>query len=231
MLRLFCPEIHISQKVIIQKPGGQLHAAASLFVFSGVLRHIIAAEPDGVAEDMAHKTEQHHIQISDGQRPVDVLVKKDIVDLRIVVGHPEGKTDFPLHSGHFTGLTADGPDIRKLLPHRPGQAQRIFFCVFKQRPHPFWRVVEIGDRFIKLFCIKIRQVFLKTANDFSGMLEHSYVFACVIRHRRDIIILPPECIVLIYIRFPVSSMVKVERNPLGAFYPDMLRNQIDRYYA
>ena len=262
MLRIFRPEIHVSQKVIIQEPGSQLHsqgehaerqrpdlvccqgipglgkkasgkgreqlhAAASLFVLPGVLRHIIGAEPDGVAEIMAHKTGHHRIQIDDGQSPVGVPVEKDIVDLRIVVGHPDGETAFPLHPGHFTGLAADGPDIRKLLPHRPGQAQRIFFCVLKQRPQPFRRVVEIGDRFIKLFCIKIRQIFLETAKGFSGMLEHFCVFACVIRHRRDIIIQPPEAVVCENIRFPVGSMVKVERDPLGAFCPDMLRNQVD----
>ena len=184
-------------------------------------------EPDGVAEIMAHKTGHHRIQINDGQSPVGVPVEKDIVDLRIVVGHPDGETAVPLHPGHFTGLAADGPDIRKLLPHRPGQAQRIFFCVLKQRPQPFRRVVEIGDRFIKLFCIKIRQIFLETAKGFSGMLEHLCVFACVIRHRRDIIIQPPEAVVCENIRFPVGSMVKVERDPLGAFCPDMLRNQVD----
>lgn len=79
----------------------QLHAAASLFVLPGVLRHIISAEPDGVAEIMAHKTGHHRIQINDGQSPVGVPVEKDIVDLRIVVGHPDGETGRPSASGPF----------------------------------------------------------------------------------------------------------------------------------
>ena len=80
-------------------------------IFRAVLRHEIGSKADGVAEVVAHQSRHHRIQVDDHQGLVGLNIKQDIVDLGIVMGHPEGELPRPAQIGEGAGQVPDGLDV------------------------------------------------------------------------------------------------------------------------
>ena len=106
---------------------------------------MVGAKADGVAEVIDGQPGHHGVQVDDAQGLTGFLIHKDVVQLGVVVGDPQGKHPVPqrLEGGGAVLLPGQHEvDIRLAVL---GPAQRIGGHGVLQVLKPVFRVMEAGD--------------------------------------------------------------------------------------
>ena len=74
----------------------------------GILLHVVGRKADGIAKVVAHQARHYGIQVNNYDGLVSVGLKEDIVDLGVVMGHPQRQLSRLIEVGKTTGLLLAG---------------------------------------------------------------------------------------------------------------------------
>ena len=144
-----------------------------------ILQSRAGAEPDGIAEIMGGKPRHHGVQVDDTDGLSGFPVKKDIVQLGIVVRYPERQ---------LSGFQQIAEEMAVLLPfhHKPdlllhpgGPSHHIRLHGFPEFGEPVHGIVEIGNRLVQLLGGKIRQEILEISKGVATLFKILRAFRLV----------------------------------------------------
>ena len=192
-----------------------------------VLLHLVGGKPDSIAEVMSHKARHDRIQVNDHQRPVVLGTKENVIDLGVVVGHPQGKLSLQAQIRQRTGKVLHAEQILDLPAYLPDTSGFVFRDSLAEHFIPLAGIVETGDRLMQGSDVKIGKLVLKLAESPSGVADDLGILNGIIGDRGDKIGHPPEIVAVLHIGLPVISMMKMEAKLSGALAADMLRHLVN----
>ena len=130
-----------------------------------------STEADGVTEIIRGKTGHYSVQIHHAQRMQGLFVKKNIVQLGIIMRHSQRQFASGQLRGQFIcTLCALKIQINQFFRSGASSAD-ILSNGFSEGFKPCRRIVKMRNGLIKCFCRKIRQIALKTAECVTGFGE------------------------------------------------------------
>lgn len=176
---------------------------------------------------MAHQARHYGIQVNNYDGLVSVGLKEDIVDLGVVMGHPQRQLSCLIEVGKTTGLLLHRLEPLHLLGHLGSHAHRILRHIGKQFLIALAGVVEIGNGHVELLGVKVGQQHLELAKGLAGTAHHFQVGAGIISAGGNVVEQAPEPVVIKEIDLPVRRMVKVQNGTLGLLGVDVLGHLID----
>ena len=136
-----------------------------------VLRRCGRAEADGIAEIVGAESRHGGIQIDDAQGRVGLFIQHHIVELGIVVGHPQGEHTGLEHFRQPGSYLLMGQCKGNFLFHRSGPSHGIPGDGLPENPEPVRGVVEVADGFVKGFRRETAELLLEGAEGDGALIQ------------------------------------------------------------
>ena len=159
----------------LQKPPGENAVQLQIhFHFAQILlilRRRGRAEADGVAEIVGAEPRHGGIQVDDAQGRMGLFIQHHIVELGIVVGHPQGEhpgvEHFRQPGAHLLMSQRKGD----FLFHRSGPAHGVPGNGLPENPEPVRGVVEVANGFVEGFRRESAELLLEGAEGNGALVQ------------------------------------------------------------
>ena len=171
------PDLRRRQPVaaLLQKASGVLLEQIQITGDQGEIPLIlgggIGAETDAVAEIIQGETGHDGVQIDDADRAAGNVVQHDVVELGVVVRHPQGQLAGGQHIHQHPHVRLTRPDEGDFLRCLRRPAGGVFRHGGFKIPIPGSGIVKVGDRFVQGGGGIVRQQPLKAAEGTAGIIE------------------------------------------------------------
>ena len=176
---------------------------------------------------MADESGHDGIQIDDNHRLVLFRGEQDVIDLRIVVGHPQGKLPGMIQVGQAAGPILHRNQIVDFLPHLTGPPGFILPHGTQKILVALTGIVEARNGFRQLGNVKIRQIHLKFAKGLTGIAHHAHIRHGIEGNGGNVVRHPPEILTVNEVSLSVGGVVEVQGKLSRLFRPDVLRDLVD----
>ena len=176
---------------------------------------------------MAHHTGHDRIQINDDHGFLGLGVEQHIVDLGVIMGHPQGQLTGNLHIRQLTGQIPDAQHPLQLFPDFFQPAGGIGLHRSHQLGIAVPGVVEIGNGLRQQADLKICQIRLEFAKSHTGIADDLQIMDGIVCNGIDVVGHAPEVAAIFHIGLAVVGMMEMQGHLTRLLSPDMLRHQVN----
>ena len=128
-------------------------------------------EADGIAKVIAAQARHNGVQVDDAQRCAVRRVQHDVVELRIVMGDPQGELPRLEKIGQGCGFFFPVEGEADLVPNILGPAHGVGGQNLPEDPVTVRRVVEVGDYLVQAPRGEILELLLEAAKGRGALVE------------------------------------------------------------
>ncbi len=159
-----------------------------------------------------------------------ILIKEDVIDFRVVVGHTQGQFTRIEHIRQETGLILHTQQVVQFGLHRLLPPRHIRQGALLQMLIALASIVEIRNGIEELLRVKIRKHHLEIPKGLPRIPQNLQVIAGIESHRRHKIENAPQIPPIQEVRLPLSRhirMMKMQIDAVGTLFSDELRHLVD----
>ena len=154
-------------------------------------------------------------------------MEQNVVDLGVVMGHPQRQLTGLLHIGELAGQILNTQHPLQFLPDFLQAAGGIGFHRGHQLGITVPGVVEIGDGLRQQADLKVRQIRLEVTKGFARVTDDQKIGADAVSNGGHIVGHSPEVVFVDQVGLAVIGVMEVQSGLSGLLGADVLRHQVD----
>ena len=145
-----------------------------------ILPAVIGSKADGIAKIVCRQSRHHRIQINHTQSLHRRAVQQHIVELGVVVGHPQRQLSVCQHPDHHRAILFSAAHKLDFPLYALRTSQQVLLHCLLKVTQAFGCVVEVRNGFAQLLCVKVLQLTLELSKR-CGTLVQILLVSCLLQ--------------------------------------------------